>query len=133
MGILGRNVFAEITSSAFLGVLLFTFVLFMRNMGKLFEQLVRSSANAETVGYLFLLILPPTLTFTVPVGVLVGILIALGRMSSDAEAIALRAAAVPSRRLLWPIATFGFLGMLVARAASLWLTPWANRDTYRVV
>lgn len=133
MGILSRTVFAEIASSATLGMLLFTFVLFLRGTGKLFEQLVRSAANAETVGYLFLLILPPTMPFTVPVGVLVGILIALGRMSSDAEVIALRAAGVPAHRLLWPVATFGVLGMMVAAAASCWLTPWANRETYRVV
>ena len=45
-----------------LGGTLFTFVLFLRSVSRLFEQLVRGSAAPETVGYLFLLLLPPVLT-----------------------------------------------------------------------
>ncbi|MDX2153938.1 MAG: LptF/LptG family permease [Bryobacteraceae bacterium] len=133
MGILARNVFREIVSRAILGTVLFTFVLFLQQLGKLFEMLVRSSAPPATVGYLFLLILPPVLTLTIPIGVLVGVLIALSRMSSDGEVVAMRAAGVPSRRLAWPVLTFGVLGMSVAGACSLWLTPWATRETFRVL
>ncbi|HBY63544.1 MAG TPA: LPS export ABC transporter permease LptF [Solibacterales bacterium] len=133
MGILGRNVFREIVSSAVLGSLLFTFVLFLQRLGKLFEMLVRSSAPPQTVGYLFLLILPPVLTLTIPIGVLVGVLIALSRMSSDGEVVAMRAAGVPSRRLAVPVLLFATAGMSVAGACSLWLTPWATRETFRVL
>ena len=40
-----------------LGTLLFTFVLFLRSIGQLFELLVRSSAPPSTVAYLFGLVL----------------------------------------------------------------------------
>ena len=92
MRILTRAVFREIMSSALLGTLLFTFVLFLQRAGKSFELLARSASNLETVGYLFLLILPFPLTFALPVGALVGILIGLSRMSSDGEIVGLRAA-----------------------------------------
>lgn len=131
--LLTRKVFREIVSAALLGVVLFSFVLFLQRVGKLFELLVRSSAEAGTVAYLFLLILPPVLTFTVPVGALVGVLIALGRMSSDGEIIALRAAGVPSRRLLFPVTAFAIPALAVAGACSCWLTPLATRETYRVL
>ncbi|MCE5308046.1 MAG: LptF/LptG family permease, partial [Acidobacteriales bacterium] len=133
MGILTRKVLREVFASALLGSLLFTFVLFLQRVGKLFELLVRSSASTSTVGYLFALVLPFTLTFTVPMGVLVGVLIALSRMSGDGEITAMRAAGVPGRRILAPVMLIGFSAMLVTAACSLWLTPWSIRETYRVV
>lgn len=135
MGILARAIFREIASSALLGAALFTFVLFLQRLGsgKLFELLVRASAPASTVGYLFLLALPPVLTFTVPVGVLVGTLIALSRMSSDGEILGLRAAGAPTRRILLPVLLFAALGMTATAACSLWLTPRSIRETYAVL
>src|SRR5262249_57042673 len=85
--LLARSIFREVASNALLGTVLFTFVLFLQRVGKLFEILVRSSAPPSTVGYLFGLAIPFTLTFTVPFGVLVGVLIALSRMSSDGDII----------------------------------------------
>ncbi|HUQ90482.1 MAG TPA: LptF/LptG family permease [Bryobacteraceae bacterium] len=133
MGILGRTVFGEVTTGALLGTILFTFVLFLRSLGRLFEQLVTSSATAAQIGKLFLLILPQTFTITIPVGVLAGILITMGRMSSDGEIIAMRAAGVPSRRILVPILTFAWLGVALAGYASCVVSPWAKRETIRIL
>ncbi|MCC6342869.1 MAG: LptF/LptG family permease [Bryobacterales bacterium] len=133
MGILGRTLFKEITTGALLGAVLFTFILFLQRLGRLFEQLVTSTATAQQIGGLFLLILPQTLVFTIPVGVLVGILIAIGRMSSDGEIIAIRSAGVPSRRLLIPVSLFAILGMTLAAFTSCLLTPWAKRETINIL
>lgn len=133
MGLLDRKIFREVASSALLGTTLFTFVLFLQKLGRLFELLVRSSADAGTIAYLFLLVLPPALTFSVPVGVLVGVLLAVNRMSSDGEVIALRAAGVPSRRLLVPMLALASVATVAAAAATLWLTPLSIRETYRVL
>ena len=51
----------------------------------LFEFLVRSTGPHLTVFYLFFLVLPQSLPFTVPMGVLVATLITLTRMSTDGE------------------------------------------------
>lgn len=133
MGLLTRTVFLEILSGAVLGTVLFTFVLFLQRVSRLFEQLVRGSATPETVFSLFALLLPPVLTFTIPVGVLVGTLIALSRMSSDTEVTAMRASGVPSRRLLAPVMAVGFLGFALTACASLWLTPLSIRQTYKLL
>src|SRR5258708_4399792 len=133
MGLLSRSIFREVASSALLGTVLFTFVLFLQRVGKLFEILVRSSAPPPTVGYLFALAIPFTLTVPVPLGVLAGVLIALSGMSSDGEITAMRAAGVPSRKVIGPVLTFATLAMLVTAAASLWLTPYSARTTYRVL
>lgn len=134
MRLLSRTVFREITTSAVLGVVLFTFILFLQRLGKgeIFALLLRSSAPPAEIAYLLSLIIPPTLPFTVPVGVLVGILIGLGRMSSDNEITAIRAAGVSARVILRPVLTLAVLGLITASAASLWLTPLAIRETLRI-
>ena len=119
--ILSRYIFREIVSSALLGTVLFTFVLFLRNVGQLFELLVRRTATGEIVLYLFALMLPQTLTFTIPMGVLVGILIGLGRMSGDGEVIATRAAGIPTRRFILPVTAFALLGLSATAAVSLYV------------
>ena len=71
MGLLFRAIFREVAKSAIFGAALFTFVLFLQRVGKLFEILVRSSAPPATVAHLFVLAIPFTLSFTMPLGVLV--------------------------------------------------------------
>jgi len=133
MGLLYRAIFREVASSAVLGAILFTFVLFLQRVGKLFEILVRSTAPPATVAHLFALAIPFTFTFTLPLGVLVGVLIALSRMSSDGEITAMRAAGVPSRKVIAPVLTFAALATLVTAAATLWLTPYSTWRTYKIL
>lgn len=133
MRILSRYVFREIVSSALLGTLLATFVIFLRGVDKYFELLVRSSAHTTTVLWLFALALPPVLPLTVPFGVLVGILIGLGRLSTDGEITAMRAAGVSSRAVIPPVLTFALLATIVTGAASLWLTPRAIRQSVAIL
>ena len=133
MKILSRTIFREVGSSALLGGVLWTFILFLQRVGRLFEILVRSSASFRTVGELFALAIPFTLSFSIPLAVLIGVLIALSRMSSDGEITAMRAAGVSSRAVLAPVITFAFLGMLIAATSSLWLTPYSISATYRIL
>jgi LPS export ABC transporter permease LptG len=124
--LLGRYIFREIISSALLGTLLATFVLFLRNVDPIFELLVRSNgAGVWIVLQLFGLALPSVLPFTVPFGVLVGILIGLGRMAADGEIIAMRAAGVSSRKVILPVLTFATLGAGLGFYVTLRLTPYS--------
>ena len=132
MRLLSRTIFREIFVSSLLGAVLFTFVMFLQRSRPLFEFLVRTTGTPSSVAYLFALVLPQALPFTIPLAVLVGTLITLSRMSTDGEITAMRAAGVPGRRVVPAILAFGFLAMLVAAAASLWLTPWSIREFYRV-
>lgn len=118
-----------------LGVVLFTFVLFLQRLGsgKLFELVLRNSTDASTALSLFLLVVPPTTPFTIPIGVLVGVLIGLSRMSGDNEITAMRAAGAPVRRLLPAVLAFALCGFLLTAAASTWLTPWAYRMSTRLM
>jgi LPS export ABC transporter permease LptG/LPS export ABC transporter permease LptF len=131
--ILFRYTFREMISSTLLATLLSTFVIFLQKSGQVFELLIRSSAKPKVAAYIFALTLPQLLPLTIPFGVLVGILIGLGRMSADGEITAMRAAGVPSQKVIAPVLSFALLATLVAGAASTWGTPAALRETYRVL
>src|ERR1700733_6477368 len=133
MGLLFRAIFREVTKNAIFGAALFTFVLFLQRIGKLFEILVRSSAPPSTVAHLFALAIPFTLSFTLPLGILSGVLIALTRMSTDGEIIAMRACGVPSRKVIAPALLGATIGMLITASAALWLTPYATWKTFKVL
>jgi LPS export ABC transporter permease LptG/LPS export ABC transporter permease LptF len=132
MKILSRYVFREILSSSFLATALATFVIFLQGIGRLFELLVRS-AKGPTVIELFALSLPPILLLSMPFGVLVGILVGLGRLSSDNEMIAMRSAGVSSRIVVAPVLTFAFAAMLLSGAFAVWLNPLAIRTEYKIL
>ena len=124
MKILGRYVFREILVSSFLATALSTFIIFLRYIAPLLELLVRSG---DGMVFLKLCIysLPPVLLLSIPFGVLVGILIGLGRMSSDNELIAMRSGGVSSRVVAPPVIVFATLATLVAGACAVWLNPLA--------
>ena len=123
MRILSRYVFREIVSSAMLGTMLATFVIFLQRSTSYFEMLVRSSTHTATVLWLFVLALPPVLPLTVPFGVLVGILIGLGRMSTDGEMIGHAGGGRIQPGGDRPGADVRFAGNDCHGEAALWLTP----------
>ena len=130
--LIGRYIFREILSSAFLGTFLATFVLFLQGIDPIFEVLVRSNASAKTVVALFALAMPPVLPLTIPFGMLVGILIGLGRMAADGEITALRAAGVPSRKVIAPVVLFAVIATGLAAYSSLRLTPYSIRESNQI-
>ena len=103
MRLLDRYIGREVASHAILGLAVFTFVFFIPKLVQLMDLVVRHSGGIGTVALLFLCVLPPVLVFTIPMAVLVGVLIGLGRLSADSEIVALHASGISLRRLLLPI------------------------------
>jgi LPS export ABC transporter permease LptF/LPS export ABC transporter permease LptG len=127
MRIIDRYIWKEVFSHALLGLLIFTFVLFVPDLVKLMEFVVRSSAPPSQLGLLFVSLFPSILTFTLPMAVLVGVLIGLGRLSADSELIALSALGVGMRRVLVPVGAFAAVITLLTLSITLWLGPAAQR------
>ncbi len=116
MRILTRYILKEVGSHALLGVALFTFIIFMRDLGRLLELIVRNSAPVPSVAEIFLYTLPTTFTITLPMGVLVGILVGLSRLAADSEVTAIRASGMGVGMFVRAVAIFAIgawgLGML---------------------
>lgn len=127
MKILERYILREISSHALLGLLVFSFVLFTRDIVRLMELFVRHTTSTGTIARLFAAVLPGIFTFTLPMAVLVGILIGLSRMSADSEIVALRAAGIGVRRFFRPVLSFALLGAAFTLLMTVALGPRAAR------
>jgi LPS export ABC transporter permease LptG/LPS export ABC transporter permease LptF len=123
MKTLDRYIFKEIFFPSLIALVALTFVAFIREIGALLEVMVRQSATMSEIGAISMAILPNVLTFTIPMAVLVGILTGFGRMSSDSEAIAFRAAGISMKRLLLPVMLVGGLAWAGNLALTVWVAP----------
>jgi LPS export ABC transporter permease LptG/LPS export ABC transporter permease LptF len=132
MRLLDRYIAREVVSHGFLGLAVFTFVFFVPQLVRLMDLVVRHSGSIWTVGLLFLCTLPPGLAFTLPIGVLVGVLIGLGRLSADSEVVALHASGISLRRLLLPIGFVALVTTGATLATTFWLSPLALRTATRL-
>jgi len=127
MRLLDRYICREVVSHAALGLAVFTFVFFVPQLVRLMDLVVRHSGGAGTVALLFLCTLPPVLAFTLPMAVLLGVLIGLGRMSADSEIVALHASGIGLRRMLAPIGFVALIATLGTLATTFWLSPLSLR------
>ncbi len=130
MRILDRYIVREVLRHALLGLLIFTFVLFVPKLVRLMELFVRHSGSGSQIATLFLCILPSVLVFTIPMSVLVGVLLGLGRMSMDSEIIALTALGVSRKRILLPVGVLALFGASLTLLMTIWLAP-KSLSTFR--
>jgi lipopolysaccharide export system permease protein len=110
-----------------LGLGLFTFVLLLTRLLKLTELVVNRGLPAWQIGRLVGLLLPAFLEVTVPMAMLLAILVAFGRLSSDNEIVALRSSGISLYQLLPPVATFVIAVTVLTAALAIWVRPWSNR------
>lgn len=109
-----------------LGLAIFTSILLIVRILKLVEMVVNRGVPLGRILTLFSYILPAFLEVTVPMALLLAILVAFGRLSSDSEIIALRAAGISLYRLLLPVGIFAVLVAGLTLALSLHARPWGN-------
>ena len=123
---LDRYIFREILVPGLIAVVALTFIVFsQKRAGMLLDIIIRQSPTREEVWAVVSAFLPAMLTVTLPMALLMGILTGFGRMSSDSEIIALRAAGISMRRILRPVLVLTTLTW----AATLFLTVWIAPQT----
>lgn len=131
--LLHRYIFKAVLGTTLGALSVFAFVLLTGNaLRDLLKLLAGGSAPIEVVGQLVLLLIPYVVGYALPLGLLTGILLTLGRLSAGREVTAMRAAG----RSLVQIAAPIFALALVATAAGWWvhttLAPQA-RQSYRAI
>jgi lipopolysaccharide export system permease protein len=127
-----RYVIREVVPPFLLALLIFTFILELPPVMEQLEKLVSKGVPWQTAGRIVLLLSPQALGLTIPMALLVGLLIGLGRMSADREAVALLACGVSPYRLLRPVLVLA----AIATAATLYVMIEAlpsSNQTYREI
>ena len=124
---LDRYVVREILPPMLLALLIFTFLLVLPPFMQYLENLLAKGAGWTTVARIIWTLVPQALGLTIPMALLVGILIGLGRLSGDRETVALLACGVSPYRLLRPIGAIATASALVTLYVMIVAIPQANR------
>jgi LPS export ABC transporter permease LptF/LPS export ABC transporter permease LptG len=125
MRIITRYILREVTSHALLGGVLFTFILFLHDLGNILGLFVRDSASLTDVVRIILYMLPNALSFTIPMAVLVGILLGLSRLAADSEITAMRASGMSALDFVRIVSIVSTTALVLGLVNSLYLTPRA--------
>ncbi len=107
--IIDRYVIREIIPPFLLALLVFTFVLIIPFIIDLAEDMIAKGVPAGTILQLAVTLLPQALALTIPMALLIGLLVGLGRLSSDREFVVMMACGISPYRLLQPILVFAVL------------------------
>ena len=98
-----RYILREVTPAFLLGLLVFTFILMLPPIMDVAEDLIAKGVDGVTVARIMATLVPQALGLTIPMALLIGVLMGLGRMSSDRETVALQACGVSIYRMLYPL------------------------------
>ncbi len=132
MRLFTRYIWHEVLSHALLGGALFTFILFMKYLGQLLEMAARNSASMGSVAKIFLFMLPNTLSFTIPMAVLVGVLLGLSRLAADSEITAMRAVGIGVWFFVRVVSAIAIVGWGISLADSLYIAPKATAAVLKI-
>lgn len=132
MRTLDRYLIRETLGPFALGLVLFTFLLAIQPMLVSAEVLISKGTPMPTVGYLLLTLLPHALGLTIPMAFLASIVMALGRLSGDREAVALMACGVSPLRMLRPVMAMAVVTAAATLYVLVWVMPGANKTFSRV-
>jgi len=90
-----------------MALVVLTFVMLLGNLIKIADLIINKGVDIYHVSKLFLFMIPFLLTYTLPIASLAAVLLALGRLSSDNEIVAIRANGVNLFTLILPLLIIG--------------------------
>lgn len=127
MKILNRHLTVQFASAVLLSLGLFIFVLVTGNvLRSVVEELANGRLSMPTVFELVALIALGVVPYAMPIGMLTGVLIVLGRMSSSNEIVAMKSAGMNLWRIVSPVFFVAVLGVLASGYINCF---WAPRAT----
>ena len=125
--ILDKYFFIETLPPYGIGLVAFTFLLFMGRIYHLMKLVVYEGTPLSFVLRFLVYLIPSFLIFTIPIGLLLAILVSLGRLSSDSEIIALKSSGVSILQILRPYAFLAIVSFLLVNLIVLKGLPWGTR------
>ncbi|MBP7779013.1 MAG: LPS export ABC transporter permease LptF [Acidobacteria bacterium] len=132
MRTLDRYVIREVLAPFALALLVLTFILIIPFIIAQAETMIAKGVPWLAVARVMGTLVPQALGLTIPMALLVGLLVALGRLSSDREVVAMQACGLSVLRLLRPALLIGVLGWAATSWVLIWAIPDANQ-TFREI
>jgi len=128
MKTLDRYVIREILPPFAIAILIFTFILIIPFIIELAEQMIAKGVPWLMLLRLMVTLLPSALALTIPMALLIGILVAFGRLSADREVVVFMACGISPYRLLRPVAMLAVVAWAVSSWVLLKAMPDANQN-----
>lgn len=123
-----KYILIEALPSFLIGVVIFVFILLMFQVLRLTEFVlvhgVSLYTTVEIMGYLAISFLPMIL----PMSLLFALLLTYGRLSGDAEVVAMKSLGLNMLHISTPAVILGVLTLLASAQTSFFLAPWGNRQ-----
>jgi lipopolysaccharide export system permease protein len=124
--LISRYIVREFVFSFLVAFLFFFFIFFVNQILILAEEIFSKKVPLWDVLLFVLYSLPAIVALAFPFGSLVGSLMAIGRLSSDNEILAMKALGVPQVRLLLPLTVLGVLFSFVSFISNDYFLPLGN-------
>ena len=127
MTLLDRYIFKSVlfACAAAAGLLSCMFIL-VNGLRDMLGYIIAGQIAWPTVLKLLVLLLPATLPFVLPPGILTGVLLTLGRISADSEVTAMRSAGLSPTRIARPVFFLAALGAAAALYVNFVAMPYGR-------
>lgn len=133
MLILTRYLSKAVLVTSLAGILVFVFILITGNaMRDILGLLAEGYIPLSLFGELILLLIPYAISFAMPLGVLISILLVMGRLSANHELTALKAAGISLFSIASPVLFVALCGSVLAAYINAIHAP-AARASYRAI
>jgi LPS export ABC transporter permease LptG/LPS export ABC transporter permease LptF len=130
--LLDRYLVRETLLPFVLSLLLITFLLIIPPILTQGYALIAQGVQWSVVARVFVTLLPQALSISIPMAVLMGLLIAFGRLSADREFVAMQACGVSVYRLLRPVGFIALIATALTGYVLIVALPNANQ-TFREI
>lgn len=131
--ITSRYIVREAIPPFCLSLAVFTFLLMLDPIRRRAEELIGIGIDASDVVVMLAMLVPSSLGVTIPMALLVGVLVALGRLSGDRETVAMQACGISIVQILTPLLVLAAVVAAVDCYIFLKVVPDANQRFREIV
>ena len=112
--------------------LLLSVILFVQQAGRFSDIFFSANIPSQLIWQLAIALIPNVIAFTCPMAVLVGTVIGLSKMQGDSELIAVRAAGVGNKQIMFPVLLLGVALSVFSFAINIYGVPFAAQIVRQV-
>ena len=127
MRILARYILKEFFPPFIIALICFTLMLIFNDLFRLTKLFVQKGVSPLYLVELLIYVMPATVVLSLPMAMLVAILLALGRLSTDNEIVAMKAHGIAFHQLMFPLLTIAVVLSVVDLVLIDYALPQANR------
>ena len=124
--IITTYIFKEMAAPFLLTIAILTITVLLGKVVNLIELMLTHGIGLKEVLIFVGAIIPTFMVYTLPGAFLVAVLIAMTRMSSDSEIIAMKASGIGLSSIVRPVAVLAVITVVLTLSVTLYMKPWGK-------